>query len=286
MGVIPKNVETIDQIPCLPISFFKTHTIKAFSDTEECIFYSSTTSGQTPSRHFVKDLSLYRESYRRGFRFFYGDPKDYIIIAFLPSYLERQGSSLIEMVNDLIQLTESPYSRFYKTITTSDLTRISETRSSNQTILLLGVTYALLDFCSTFSGLNIQNLLVMETGGMKGRRQEMTREEVHSILGKKLGVPNIHSEYGMTELLSQAYSKGHGRFLCPPWMKVLGRDIYDPKQQLVNTNAALNMIDLANINSCSFIATDDVGLVYEDGSFEVKGRLDMSDIRGCNLMLS
>lgn len=283
-SILPNKVQQIDQIPFLPISFFKSHSIRSFPEPEQKIFYSSSTTGQTPSKHFIKDLCVYQKSYQITFKQFYGNPTDYVIVALLPSYLERNGSSLIYMVDDLIRQSGSEDSNFYARLSEQELLSISQRRKPGQKLLLLGVTYALLDFCEQINPLNIPDFIVMETGGMKGRRREMIREEVHDQLIRKLGVSSIHSEYGMTELLSQAYSTGNGLFLPPAWMRVLGRDVYDPRAFLINKSAAINIIDLANIYSCAFIATDDVGKVFEDGSFEVNGRLDAREIRGCNLM--
>jgi phenylacetate-coenzyme A ligase PaaK-like adenylate-forming protein len=285
------DVKELTQIPFLPIEFFKTHKIitsQKCNDSELTVFSSSGTTGILQSKHFVSDLFLYEKSYLNAFEIFYGDIKSYCVLALLPSYLERDGSSLIYMADDLIKKSEHPESGFYLNnyedlnVTLNDLLR------KGQKIMLLGVTYALLDFAELFTikSSPANNLIIMETGGMKGKRKEMVREELHEILCKSYGVENIHSEYGMTELLSQAYSKGKGIFNCPPWMKILIRDTNDPFAILPhNKTGGINVIDLANINSCSFIAAQDLGKTFTDNSFEVLGRFDNSDIRGCNLLV-
>jgi hypothetical protein len=237
------------------------------------------------SRHLVSDVSFYEQSYRLGFSEFYGNIQDYVVLALLPSYLEREGSSLIYMVDDLIKRSEHPESGFYLHNTDELAEKLKKLDASGQNILLIGVTYALLDLAEQHS-FSLQNTIVMETGGMKGRRREMIREELHQVLCQGLGVPSIHSEYGMTELLSQAYSLGEGIFECPPWMHILVRDTEDALSYVADgKTGGLNVIDLANLNSCAFIATQDLGKQYENGSFEVLGRFDHSDIRGCNLMV-
>lgn len=286
LGRPPGNVNSMREIPFLPIRFFKSHDVKTTDFVPEAVFESSGTTGMQSSRHLVKDLSVYEESFLRSFRLFYGDIKDYNILALLPSYLERQGSSLVYMAEKLIRLSASPYSRFYLDDTAALLQALAETESATggRKNLLLGVTFALLDL-PVPEPLSLCNTIVMETGGMKGRRKEMVRAEVHELLRQKLGVPHIHSEYGMTELLSQAYSSGEGIFRCPPWMQILVRDEEDPLQVKKNGAGAVNVVDLANIYSCSFIATEDAGRVSADGSFEILGRLDGSDLRGCSLMV-
>lgn len=270
----------------LPISFFKSHAITTTLFKPQHIFESSGTTNTINSKHLVKDVSIYQQSFTKAFELFYGDISSWCIIGLLPSYLDREKntSSLVMMVDSLIKLSNHPNSGFYLT----DFDKLHNTllhlESHQQKTLLIGVTFALLDFAETHP-LHLQHTVVMETGGMKGRRKELTRAEVHSIITKELGVKKVHSEYGMTELLSQAYSIGNGRFICPPWMKVMVRDEEDPLTVKPFGKGCLNVIDLANIYSCSFIATDDVGIVYEDGSFEVWGRLDNSDIRGCSLLV-
>jgi len=283
-----KDVQSIDsykEIPFLPIEFFKNKKVYCGAEKHEDIFLSSGTTGSVQSNHFVKDLSVYEESFIRGFEYFYGDIKEYCVLALLPSYLERDGSSLVYMVNDLIEQSNHKDSGFYLHNINELVEKLKKLSSKNQKVLLIGVTYALLDIAENFS-LELPNTIVMETGGMKGRRKEMIREELHDLLTKQLGVKSIHSEYGMTELLSQGYSHGDGVFNCPPWMKILIRDVNDPLSLLSDqSTGGINVIDLANINSCSFIATQDLGKLYPDGSFEVLGRFDTSDIRGCNLMV-
>jgi phenylacetate-coenzyme A ligase PaaK-like adenylate-forming protein len=249
------------------------------------IFDSSGTTGSVPSRHFVAEVSLYEESFMRGFQHFYGKPDDYVFLALLPSYLERGNSSLVYMADKFIRLSRKEESGFFLNEFERLHSLVLSLKERGQRTILLGVTFALLDFAEAFS-LDFPELIVMETGGMKGRREELTRTEVHSRLCNSFGVKKIHSEYGMTELLSQAYSKGHGIFQTPSWMKILLRDVYDPLQlQKRNKNGAINVIDLANLYSCSFIATNDLGKMNEDGSFEITGRMDNAEIRGCNLMV-
>ena len=277
------QIQTITAIPFLPVSFFKTHEVVSGSFEPACIFESSGTSKTSTSRHFVKDAALYRQSFMNAFRLFYGNVQDWCIIGLLPSYLEQQHSSLIVMVHTLIEQSKHTNSGFYLYAFEELHRTIVQLEAAGQKTLLICVTYALLDFAEQFP-IKLTHTVVMETGGMKGRREELTRSEVHAILCEQFGVPHVHSEYGMTELLSQAYSKGEGRFVCPPWMKVLVREEGDPLSVKEWGRGVLNIIDLANLYSCSFIATDDVGIVYEDGSFEVLGRMDNSDIRGCSLL--
>lgn len=273
-----------EAIPFLPVSFFKTHTIQTNPFQPEAVFTSSSTTGDIPSKHAVADLAIYEQSFLKGFERYYGNPSNWVILALLPSYLEREGSSLVYMADKLIQLSNHPQSGFYLHNTAALHQALRSLQAQHKPVLLLGVTFALLDFAEHFS-LQYPDLVVMETGGMKGKRKEMIRDEVHELLTKGLGVTHIHSEYGMTELLSQAYSKGNGRFTCPPWMRVVISDPNDPLKQLPPGHSGLiNIIDLANMDSCAFIQTADLGKQYEDGSFEVLGRLDHSDIRGCSLM--
>lgn len=282
-----KKVCSVQQIPFLPIDFFKTHPIIAQGKTAEKIFESSGTTGQTTSKHFVADLSLYEQSFRKGFEWFYGNPKDWVILALLPSYLERDTSSLVYMVNDLIQFTTSEHSGFYLYNLEELAKKIIQVQSTTKKkILLIGVTFALLDFAEQFP-MNLSDIIIMETGGMKGRREELTREAVHNILTNAFQTKKIHSEYGMTELLSQGYSLGDGIFTTPPWMQILRRDLYDPMQVSTTPGrGGLNVIDLANLYSCAFIATQDVVNMLEDNKFEVLGRTNYADIRGCNLMVA
>ncbi|MFN5135174.1 MAG: acyl transferase [Chitinophagaceae bacterium] len=277
------SVNAALRIPFLPIGFFKTHKLITTTFEPEIVFESSGTSQTVQSRHLVKELSIYRTSFMNAFEQFYGNPEDWCILALLPSYLERTGSSLVLMAKELIEVGNHPQSGFYLQNTDDLFLQLKQLESKHQKTLLLGVTYALLDFANSFS-LQCNSAVIMETGGMKGRREELTREEVHEQLKKGFGVKTIHSEYGMTELLSQAYSKGNGIFETPPWMKVLVRDEDDPQHIKEKGRGAINIIDLANVYSCSFIATDDVGEVYDDGSFRILGRMDNSDIRGCSLL--
>jgi phenylacetate-coenzyme A ligase PaaK-like adenylate-forming protein len=285
IGKKAAEVKRIEDIPFLPVSFFKTHDVVCGKDGKyDTIFTSSTTSGDNPSRHLVRDIEIYKESFRKGFSHFYGDIKDYCVLALLPSYLERSGSSLVFMAEDMVTNSNNKLSGFYIHNYNELAEKLALLEKQGKKVLLLGVTYALLKLAEEYP-MHLKHTVIMETGGMKGKRQELPKQEVHQILKKAFGVEHIHSEYGMTELLSQGYSKGDGVFNCPPWMRILVRDMYDPLNVgLKNTSGAINIIDLANINSCSFVATDDVGIVHENGSFEVSGRIDYSDIRGCNLM--
>lgn len=277
-------IKLVEEIPFLPISFFKTHSVCSGKFEPQAIFESSGTTQITTSRHEVRDISLYKKSFLSAFELFYGPVTDYCILALLPAYLERTNSSLVYMAEELITQSRHTQSGFYL-YNFQELSKvITGLESKKQKTLLLGVTFALLNFAEQFPQ-PLTHTIIMETGGMKGRREEMIREEVHTILTKAFGIDKIHSEYGMTELLSQAYSKGKGIFQCPPWMKILLREEDDPFA--VNTKTGrgiINVIDLANIYSCSFIATDDAGRLYADGSFEVLGRMDNSDIRGCSLL--
>ncbi|MFN8275603.1 MAG: acyl transferase [Flavobacteriaceae bacterium] len=280
-----QKVKSIAQIPFLPIQFFKSHEVISGQPNIEQIFTSSGTTGMSTSRHLVSDVSLYEQSYRLGFSEFYGNIQDYVVLALLPSYLEREGSSLIYMVDDLIKSSQHPESGFYLYNLDELAQKLKTLDASGQNVLLIGVTYALLDLIELHS-FSLQNTIIMETGGMKGQRRELIREELHQILCTGFGVRSIHSEYGMTELLSQAYSLGNGIFECPPWMQVLVRDTEDPLQYIdPGKTGGINVIDLANLNSCAFIATQDLGKQHPGGSFEVLGRYDHSDIRGCNLMV-
>ncbi len=283
-GSIPATVKTLTAIPALPISFFKTHAVTSTVFEPEKVFESSGTTGTVNSRHLVKEAAIYRKSFQDTFRLFYGDAEDWCILGLLPSYLERQNSSLVMMVDELIRLSSHPDSGFYLNEFEKLSITLQKLEKQQQKTLLIGVTFGLLDFAEAYPQ-QLKHTVVMETGGMKGRRKELTRAEVHEILVKGLGIEKVHSEYGMTELLSQAYSTGDGRFLCPPWMKVLVRDEEDPLTVKEAGTGLLQVIDLANLYSCSFIATEDVGIVHPDGSFEVWGRLDNSDIRGCSLLV-
>ena len=286
---LPINVDDIKhftQIPCLPISFFKSQEVVCQAITNDTVcFTSSGTTGQITSKHYVTDVSVYETSFNKGFKWFYGKPTDYCILALLPNYLEREGSSLVYMFDHLITQSKHPDSGFYLNNRHELVVKIKELKQCKQKTLLLGVTYALLDLADLNTELS-DDFIVMETGGMKGKRPEMLKEELHTILKEKLKVNAIHSEYGMTELLSQAYSKKEGLFACPPWMRVLVRDINDPFSYSFNKKTGgINVIDLANINSCSFIETKDLGKIHDNNQFEIIGRFDNSDIRGCNLMI-
>jgi len=285
LNVNPTLVKSLDQIPFLPIELFKSKNIVASTKQPEITFTSSGTTGNETSKHFVTDLRLYEQSYLKAFNHFYGNIENYCVLALLPSYLERTGSSLIYMVEDLIAKSKHPNSGFFL----NDYSRLHDLllklQQTKTKILIIGVSFALLEFTEQYR-LSLQNTIIMETGGMKGRRKEIVRQELHQLLSDGFGVPEIHSEYGMTELLSQAYSKGNGVFDCPSWMKILIRDTEDPLSYLkAGKSGGINVIDLANINSCSFIATQDLGRFRKDGTFEIIGRFDNSDIRGCNLMV-
>lgn len=284
LGKSPVNVAHSTEIPFLPIEFFKTQKITATTKQPEAIFESSGTTQASVSKHFVPDLKIYEQSFLDGFTSFYGPVEEYCILALLPSYLERKGSSLVYMVNELVSQSKHPDSGFYL-YNLEELHQKLTILEKNQTkTILIGVSFALLDLAEK-APIPLKNTIIMETGGMKGRRKELIREELHHILKKAFGVPKIHSEYGMTELLSQAYSQGDGVFRTPPWMKIITRDTEDPLSlQSHGKTGGINIIDLANVYSCSFIATQDLGKTHSNGSFEVLGRFDHSDIRGCNLM--
>lgn len=284
LGKSESDVTQIHKIPFLPISFFKSKEIISGAKNPETIFTSSGTTGSQTSRHFVNVLDLYEKSFRNAFAHFYGTITDYCVLALLPSYLEREGSSLIYMVDDMIRKSGHPSSGFYLNDLKGLRTKLGQLNAERQKTLLIGVSFALLDMAENHS-IQLDRTIIMETGGMKGRRKELIREELHGILKKGFGADTIHSEYGMTELLSQAYSKGNGIFETPPWMKVLIRDTEDPLCFYApGKTGGLNIIDLANRYSCAFIATQDLGKIHENESFEVLGRFDHSDIRGCNLM--
>lgn len=291
LGIVPADVHTTEAIPFLPIQFFKSHTVTAGAFSPQLVFESSGTTGSVNSKHFVKEAAVYEQSFLKGFEQFYGNPQDYCIIGLLPSYLERGNSSLVYMVNELIKRSGHAGSGFYLNEHGKLQQTLARNEAAGQPTLLIGVTYALLDFAEQYP-MQLHNTIVMETGGMKGRRQELTRQEVHEILQQQLGITSVHSEYGMTELLSQGYSKGNGIFFPSATMKILLRAEDDPFDVTATvspakkfTTGVINVIDLTNIYSCSFIATDDMGKLYADGSFEVLGRLDNSDIRGCGLMV-
>lgn len=285
LGVDPFSLSKIENIPFLPVEFFKFYDLLSSKEKVAEIFTSSGTTGTVQSRHLVTDLHLYEHSFMKGFRLFYGEPSNYTILALLPGYLERKGSSLIYMVNQLINSSNSRFSGFYL----DQMDELSELLISlnhkGEKVILIGVTYALLDLIKNRQ-FQLENTIIMETGGMKGKRKEIVRNELHKILCRGFGVDKIHSEYGMTELLSQAYSKGDGLFRTPPWMKILIRDTEDPMTLLRRgRTGGVNIVDLANRNSISFIATQDLGREIGPDAFEILGRFDHSDIRGCNLMV-
>ncbi len=285
LGINPLDVHHYSQIPFLPVSVFKSKSIISAQQIPEIIFTSSGTTGMITSQHQVAKVDLYEQSFNRCFEMFYGPVHDYCIIGLLPAYLERSGSSLVYMVDQLIKNSKHINSGFYLNQYAELQLLLQQLKTQKQKTILIGVTFALLDMAENFS-VDFPELIVMETGGMKGRRKEIVREELHQVLTKGFGVEKIHSEYGMTELLSQAYSKGNGLFKCPPWMKICIREINDPKQ-LVNDGitGGVNIIDLANYFSCSFISTQDLGKIHPDNQFEIVGRFDNADLRGCNLLV-
>lgn len=280
IGVEPSSVERVCDIPMLPIELFKSHDIYCGESAPQMVFTSSATTGMTPSRHAVADLSLYERAFKEAFRDFYGEPSKWSIYALLPSYLEREGSSLVYMADRLI--TECGSGGFYLN-NYEEL--LHDMAADAKPKILLGVTYALLDLAEQYAP-RLHNTIVMETGGMKGRREELPKSELHRILCEAFGVEQIHSEYGMAELMSQGYSDGGGLFRTPRWMKVLVRDVNNPFARLADgRRGAIDIIDLANQSSCAFIATQDMGVRYADGSFRIEGRMQASDIRGCNLLV-
>ncbi|MGB2136205.1 MAG: acyl transferase [Flavobacteriaceae bacterium] len=281
----PAEVTAVKDIPYLPISFFKSKKVCCFESDNASFFSSSTTTGGSPSKHYYHQLKDYQISFRKGFEHFFGAIEDFTVLALLPSYLERSGSSLIYMADDMIRKSQKTESGFYLNQLESLKKIIMQQEKKEQKTLLLGVSFALLDLVEQYS-FDLKHTWIMETGGMKGRRKEVTREALHSQLKKGFGVSKIYSEYGMTELLSQAYSIGKGIFECPPWMRVAARENQDPFNLLPwGQSGGLNIIDLANRDSCAFIATEDLARVHSDKRFEVLGRLDASEIRGCNLMV-
>lgn len=281
----PADVNSVHEIPFLPIQFFKSKEIVSSKNEIQETFTSSGTTGSSTSKHYVTDVSWYEKSYLLGFKHFYGAIEDYVILALLPNYLERKGSSLIYMVDDLIKRSKHKESGFYLHNYSELAEVLNSLEQQGKKTILIGVSFALLDLIEQYQ-FKLTNTIIMETGGMKGKRKELVRAELHALLKEGFGVSQIHSEYGMTELLSQGYSKGNGIFNCPPWMQVLVRDTEDALTVLPEgKSGGINVIDLANYNSCSFIATQDLGKVYSDKSFEIIGRFDHSDIRGCNLMV-
>lgn len=285
LGVIPSQVSHYREIPFMPVEFFRNHTVVCGDRFTSLLFQSSGTTGQQTSRHFIADPDLYKTSFLKCFRLFFGDPRSFHILALLPGYLERENSSLVYMVNELIAQSNSEHSGFYLHNQKELQHKIKGLQTDNRFVLLLGVSFALLDMAEKYP-VRHPRLIVMETGGMKGKRKELVREELHDYLKAAFGVKEVCSEYGMTELLSQAYSLRNGLFSCPPWMKILIRDVNDPCEWApFSRTGGLNVIDLANLYSCSFIATQDLGKLHEKGFFEISGRYDNSDLRGCNLMV-
>ncbi len=285
LGINPEDVKSINSIPFMPIEFFKTFDILAKEQLAEAVFMSSGTTGMERSKHFIQDLNIYSKSFSSAFQLFYGDIKNYVVLALLPSYLENGDSSLVYMADQLIEKSENIESGFYLNDYHLLIKKLLDLQTGHKKVLLLGVSYALLDLIE-LQKFHFPSLIIMETGGMKGRRKELIREDLHEQLCAGFGVKSIHSEYGMTELLSQAYSKGEGVFTCPPWMKVLIRDINDPLSYMEEgKSGAINIIDLANIHSVSFIATKDLGKNVKNTQFTILGRFDNSDIRGCNLLV-
>ncbi|MCK4568638.1 MAG: acyltransferase [Bacteroidales bacterium] len=287
LGIDIQRISNSYEIPFLPIGFFKNHKIISGIFDEEIVFTSSGTSGMQRSKHYIRNLELCKKSFINAFRVFYGEPAEYRFLALLPSYLEREGSSLVFMVEELIRAGGYAESGFFLYEHDQLADKLKIFSSDKTKVILIGVSFALLDFATQYSFPVGKNIILMETGGMKGRKEEITRAELHKHLCNAFQLKSIHSEYGMTELLSQAYSTGDGRFIAPPWMKVIVRDIQDPFQILPEgKTGAINIIDLANIHSCAFIETQDIGKLHPDGSFEVLGRTDSSDVRGCSLLFS
>lgn len=285
LGKDPRKVTTLEEIPCLPVSFFRTRTLITGHHTARLVFASSGTTGQPSSQHFITHPELYDRVLTATFTHFYGPPADYCILALLPSYLERKNSSLVYMMEKLIMLGGHPHSGFFLNNTDDLVSRLEQLERQGLKTLLFGVSFALYDLAVQYP-MKLKNTIIMETGGMKGRRKEITRNELHAMLKKAFSVKTIHSEYGMTELLSQAYSKGEGIYFTPPTMRVLIRDSYDPFSYLpAGQTGGINIIDLANMHSCSFVETEDLGKMHPDGGFEVLGRFDQSEVRGCNLMI-
>ena len=282
---IPSKIEKIEKIAFLPIDFFRTKRVLAKGIIEQQMFLSSGTTNENSSKHFVADISIYERNFMEGFKQFYGSPEEYCFLALLPSYLERSGSSLVYMVNQLIKLSNHPESGFFITDLEILISILKEKLKKGKKVILIGVSFALLELAEKYVfDFDTTNLVVMETGGMKGKRKEMIRGELHSILCKSFNVLQIHSEYGMTELLSQAYSIKDGIYQNTPRMKIFRRDPTDPLNIDKRGYGAANIIDLANIYSCSFIETQDICRINDDESFEILGRIDNSQIRGCNLL--
>lgn len=289
LGRSPEEVERVEDIPFLPIGFFKTHRVTCGDFEPQAVFLSSGTTGMTQSRHYVRSLENYRRSFTASWELHYGPIRGRAVLALLPSYLEREGSSLIEMAEGFIRQSGHAESGFYLYQHRELYDKLNRLADRGERFLLLGVSFALLDFAEKYRLQLPEEAIVMETGGMKGRREEMTREQLHAILREGFGVEHIHSEYGMTELLSQAYSRGEGLYTTPPWMRVMLRDATDPLSLLpegCQARGGINIVDLANIDSCCFIATEDLGAIHPDGRFEVLGRLNGAEVRGCNLLVA
>lgn len=280
IGIIPTDIQRIEDIPFLPIELFKSSDVYCGEDKPEIVFTSSNTGSTVPSRHMMASLATYREAFTRAFEEFYGKPKNWSIYGLLPNYLEREGSSLVYMVDTLIKECGSGgfYLNNYEQL-------IEDIEHDSKPKILLGVSYALWDVAELYAP-KLENTIIMETGGMKGRRKELSKSELHKILCNGFGVESIHSEYGMAELTSQAYSKGGGLFYTPRWMRVMVRDVNDPFDHKPNgMRGGIDIIDLANVSSCAFIQTQDIGRITEDGGFFIDGRIAGSDIRGCNLLI-
>ena len=277
-------INYIEDVPFMPVEFFKAHKVICDGRDAEVVFTSSSTTGAVPSSHYVADAEVYKRAFLSGFRQFYGEPSEFCILGLLPAYLERTGSSLVYMVDGLIRLSDNESSGFFLHNHDELYDTICKLESMRHKYILIGVSFALLDFAEKYKP-NMKHGIVMETGGMKGRRKEMVRSELHSVLKDAFGVQSIHSEYGMTELLSQAYSFGDGIYRCSRTMKVLVRETNDPLSVRRSGSGAINVVDLANIYSCSFLQTSDLGQVFDDGTFSVSGRFDSADVRGCNLMV-
>ena len=286
LGIDPEHIGSLNKVPFLPIEFFRNHKVVSGTSSVEAVFESSGTTGRKTSRHHITDLSLYEESFLTGFRYFFGDPGSYFFAGLLPSFIERGNSSLAYMVDGLIKKSKDRRSGFFIDEAEELITLLQQIKNDGGRGILIGISFALLDLAEKYSP-DLSGITVVETGGMKGKRKEITREEMHSILKNKLNIESVQSEYGMTELLSQAWSERDGLFHSPPWMKIIIRDPADPFSVITGygITGGINVIDLANLNSCSFIATGDLGKLYDDGGFEVLGRFDSSDIRGCNLMM-
>ena len=284
VGIDPENVKDFSQIPFIPVELFKSQAVKTARWEPVTVFESSGTTGRNTSHHYIEDLEFYRSVTLEGFKHFYGEIQNYTIMALLPSYLERGNSSLVVMIEYFIRNSGNPGSGFYLDNPEEMINNIKSLKNDNK-VLLFGATFALLDLAEK-GKIDLNEVIIMETGGMKGRREEMIREEVHSILTQQFNVDSVHSEYGMTEMMSQAYSSGKGLFHCPPWMKVVIRDLYDPfRIQPAGVTGGINIIDLSNVHSCSFIETQDIGRKMDDNGFEILGRMDNSDVRGCNLLV-